>query len=93
MTSTEPDVRFGVSLVFPWIQDEKMDEKTKDMQKPVPIDQALQALMRGRNRAKKIAGTTPVLAATGANTRNAALTLNKLNCPPPIQVSPTGHDL
>ena len=38
MTSTGPDVRFGVSLVFPWSQDERKDEKTKDMKEPVPID-------------------------------------------------------
>lgn len=29
MTSMGPDVRFGISLVFPWNQDEQMDEKTK----------------------------------------------------------------
>ena len=29
MSSTGPDVRFGVSLVFPWNQDEQMDEKPK----------------------------------------------------------------
>lgn len=54
MSSTGPDVRFGVSLVLPWTQDENMDEKTKGMQAPVPIDQAMDALMRGRNRAKKV---------------------------------------
>lgn len=54
MSSTGPDVRFGVSLVLPWTQDENMDEKTKGMQAPVPIDQAIDALMRGRNRAKKV---------------------------------------
>lgn len=54
MSSSGPDVRFGVSLVFPWIQDENMDEKTKGMQAPVPIDRALESLMRGRDRAKKI---------------------------------------
>ena len=59
MSSSGPDVRFGVSLVFPWVQDERMDEKTKGMQAPVPIDQALEALMRGRNRAKKIGRNAP----------------------------------
>lgn len=54
MASTGPDVRFGVSLVFPWIQEDSMDEKTKGMQTPGPIDQALDALMMGRNRARKV---------------------------------------
>ncbi|UJP04790.1 MAG: SEC-C domain-containing protein [Nitrosomonas sp.] len=59
MTSMGPDVRFGISLVFPWNQDEQMDEKTKGMKEPVPIDQALQALMKGRNRVKKIGRNDP----------------------------------
>ena len=75
MTSTEPDVRFGVSLVFPWIQDEKMDEKTKDMQKPVPIDQALQALMRGRDRAKKIGRNDPSPCGSGRKYKKCCLNL------------------
>ncbi|WP_305259749.1 SEC-C metal-binding domain-containing protein [Nitrosomonas sp.] len=75
MISTEPDVRFGVSLVFPWIQDEKMDEKTKDMQKPVPIDQALQALMRGRNRAKKIGRNDPCPCGNGRKYKKCCLNL------------------
>lgn len=59
MSSTGPDVRFGVSLVFPWNQDTQMDEKTKGMKEPVPIDQALQTLMMGRSRAHKIGRNDP----------------------------------
>jgi len=54
MSSSGPDVRFGVSLIFPWTQDQNMDEKTKGMQPPIPINQALDALMRGRDRVKKV---------------------------------------
>jgi len=59
MTSTGPDVRFGVSLIFPWKQDTKMDEITKDMKQPVPSNPALQALMMGRNRTCKIGRNDP----------------------------------
>lgn len=54
MTSRGPNVRFGVSLVFPWTQDAMMDEETKHMKQPIPTEQALKALMSGRNRASKI---------------------------------------
>jgi|CXWL01.1.fsa_nt_gi hypothetical protein len=73
MTSTGPDVRFGVSLVFPWTQDEQMDEKTKDMKEPVPIDQALQALMRGRNRVKKIGRNNPCPCGSGRKYKKCCL--------------------
>ncbi len=73
MSSTGPDVRFGVSLVFPWIQNEEMDEKTKGMQAPVPIDQALQALMRGRNRTKKIGRNDPCPCGSGRKYKKCCL--------------------
>lgn len=76
MTSTGPDVRFGVSLVFPWIQDSKMDEKTKDMKQPVPIDQALQALMKGRNRARKIGRNDPCPCGSGRKYKKCCLNLH-----------------
>lgn len=65
MSSTGPDVRFGVSLVFPWNQDEQMDEKTKGMKEPAPIDQVLQALMLGRSRARKIGRNDPCPCGSG----------------------------
>jgi hypothetical protein len=73
MSSSGPDVRFGVSLVFPWIQDENMDEKTKSMQAPIPIDQALEALMRGRNRAKKIGRNDPCPCGSGRKFKKCCL--------------------
>lgn len=76
MTSTGPDVRFGVSLVFPWNQDERMDEKTKDMQEPVPIDQALQTLMTGRNRARKIGRNDPCPCGSGRKYKKCCLNLH-----------------
>ena len=76
MTSTGPDVRFGVSLVFPWIQDAKMDEKTKDMKQSVPIDQALQVLMMGRNRARKIGRNDPCPCGSGRKYKKCCLNLD-----------------
>lgn len=77
MTSTGPDVRFGISLVFPWNQDEQMDEKTKDMKEPVPIDQALQTLMTGRNRARKIGRNDPCPCGSGRKYKKCCLNLHQ----------------
>lgn len=73
MSSSGPDVRFGVSLVFPWVQDENMDEKTKEMQAPVPIDQALEALMRRRDRAKKFGRNDPCPCGSGRKFKKCCL--------------------
>lgn len=73
VSSRRADVRFGVSLVFPWIQDETMDEKTKGMQAPVPIDQALEALMSGRNRARKIGRNAPCPCRSGRKYKKCCL--------------------
>ena len=54
MSSKGPDVRFGASLMYRWRQDASMDQKTRDMQAPMPIDQALAALLRGRTREEKV---------------------------------------
>ncbi|WP_365977203.1 SEC-C metal-binding domain-containing protein [Thiobacillus sp.] len=73
MSSTGRDVRFGISLVFPWIQEENMDEKTKGMQAPVPIDQALESLMRGRTREKKIGRNDPCHCGSGRKFKKCCL--------------------
>jgi len=72
MSSSGPDVRFGVSLVFPWVQDENINEKTKGMQAPVPIDQGLEALMK-RNRAKKIGRNDPCPCGSGRKFKKCCL--------------------
>ncbi|MHB1359396.1 MAG: SEC-C metal-binding domain-containing protein [Rhodocyclaceae bacterium] len=73
MSSSGPDVRFGVSLVFPWIQDEDMDEKSKGMQAPLPINQALESLMKGQNRAKKIGRNDPCPCGSGRKFKKCCL--------------------
>jgi hypothetical protein len=54
ISSKGPNVRFGVSLNYPWIQDPNMDENTRDLQAPMPVDQAIKAIHAGRRRARKI---------------------------------------
>lgn len=73
MTSSAPDVRFGVSLVFPWVHDENLDEETKGMQAPVPIDQGLEALMGRRNRAKKTGRNDPCPCGSGRKFKKCCL--------------------
>lgn len=73
MSSTGPDVRFGVSLVFPWNQDEQMDEKTRDMKEPDPIDQALQKLMIGRSRVSKTGRNDPCPCGSGRKYKKCCL--------------------
>lgn len=73
MSSTGPDVRFGVSLIFPWNQDVQMDEKTKDMKEPDPIDQALQKLMIGRSRARKTGRNDPCPCGSGRKYKKCCL--------------------
>jgi hypothetical protein len=73
MSSMGPNVRFGVSLVFPWNQDTDMNEKTKMMQAPVPIDQALDALMRGRNKTRKVGRNDPCPCGSGSKYKKCCL--------------------
>jgi len=73
MSSSGPDVRFGVSLVFPWIQDEDMDKKTKGMQAPVHINQALDALMISRNRVNKVGRNDPCPCGSGRKYKKCCL--------------------
>jgi hypothetical protein len=73
MSSSGPDVRFGISLGFPWIQNESMDENTKGMQAPAPIDQALDALMKGRSRAKKVGRNDPCPCGSGRKLKKCCI--------------------
>ncbi|MDR8765129.1 hypothetical protein FEP85_02547 [Burkholderia multivorans] len=54
MTPAGPRVRFGVSLSYPWVESEAMDEATRDMQAPMPIGDAFAALFRGKSPRKKV---------------------------------------
>ena len=54
VSSKGPDVRFGVSLIYPWVQNPEMDENTRVMRAAMPIDEGIQAILAGRSRAKKV---------------------------------------
>ncbi len=73
LSSSGPEVRFGVSLMFPWTQDDHLDEITERMQVPVPIDEALEALTRGRNIVKKIGRNDPCPCGSGRKSKKCCL--------------------
>lgn len=73
MSLKGPSVSLGVSLTYPWIQDADMDEKTRDMTAPMPIDQALTALLRGRSRAKKVGRNDPCPCGSGRKHKKCCL--------------------
>lgn len=73
MNSSGPDVRLGVSLLFPWIQDAKMDEETKGMQAPMPINLALDPLKLEQNRVKKIGRNNPCPCGSGRKYKKCCL--------------------
>lgn len=53
VSSDWPNVRFGVSLSYPWTHNPIMDENTRDMPVPMPTDQAIQEIIGRGSRAKK----------------------------------------
>lgn len=65
MASRGPEVRFGVSLTYPWVEDLKMKEETKDMLAPMPIDQAISAVLSGRRRVEKVGRNDPCPCGSG----------------------------
>lgn len=73
MSSKGPNVRFGVSLTYPWIQDADMAEKTQDMPAPMSIDQALATLLKGRSRAKKVGRNDPCPCGSGRKYKKCCL--------------------
>jgi SEC-C motif/Nuclease-related domain len=73
MSSIGPNVKFGVSLTFPWKQNADMDGKTNAMRAPGPIDQVLNALMSGRNKTKKISRNDPCPCGSGRKYKKCCL--------------------
>lgn len=73
MSSKGPDVRFGVSLTYPWSQDESMEEKTRDMQAPLPTDQVLATVLKERVRSRKIGRNDPCTCGSGRKYKRCCL--------------------
>lgn len=73
MSSKGPNVRFGVSLTFPWIHDADLDKETEDMRAPMPIDEALAALLSERSRATKVGRNDPCPCGSGRKFKKCCL--------------------
>ncbi|OUL72754.1 nuclease-related domain-containing protein [Paraburkholderia hospita] len=73
MSSTGPDVRFGVSLTHPWTEDLAMNERTRDMAAPVQVEQALSALLSARSREKKVGRNDPCPCGSGSKYKKCCL--------------------
>jgi len=73
MSSKGPDVRFGVSLLYPWIQDPIMEEKTRHMRDPMPTDQVIQVVLAGRSLTKKVGRNDPCPCGSGLKYKKCCL--------------------
>lgn len=54
MSPKGPNVRFGISLAYPWTQSDAMDEAIRDMRPPLPVAEGLVTLLEGKSGRKKI---------------------------------------
>ena len=73
MGSKGPEVRFGVSLVYPWVIDLAMDKKTRGMKAPMPTDQVIQEVLTGRDKAKKVGRNDPCPCGSGLKYKKCCL--------------------
>lgn len=46
------DIKYGVSIAFPWANDAKLESRTKQMQQPVPMDGVVDAMYKHRRQRK-----------------------------------------
>lgn len=73
MSPNGPNVRFGVSLSYPWTQSDAMDEVTRDMQAPMPVKEAFTVLLQGKTRRKKIGRNEPCPCGSGLKYKKCCL--------------------
>jgi hypothetical protein len=66
-------IRFGISLSYPWVQSEAMDEATRDMQAPMPVAAAFAALLQGKSWQKKIGRNEPCPCGSGLKYKKCCL--------------------
>jgi hypothetical protein len=64
MSPSGSNVRFGISLFYPWAQSEAMNEATRDMQAPMPVAGAF-AMLEGKRRRRKIGRNEPCPCGSG----------------------------
>ena len=73
MSPEGPNVRFGISLSYPWTQSDVMDEMTRDMRPPLPVTEGLVALLGGKSRRKKIGRNEPCPCGSGLKYKKCCL--------------------
>lgn len=73
MSPKGPNVRFGISLSYPWAQSEAMDEATRDMRAPMPSAEAFAALLQGKRHRKKIGRNEPCPCGSGLKYKKCCL--------------------
>lgn len=73
MSPKGPNVRFGISLSYPWEQSDAMDESTRDMRTSEPPAEAFKALFRGKSRRKKIGRNEPCPCGSGLKYKKCCL--------------------
>lgn len=73
MSPKGPNVRFGISLSYPWAQSEAMDEATRGMRAPMPSAEAFAALLQGKMHRKKIGRNEPCPCGSGLKYKKCCL--------------------
>lgn len=73
MSPKGPNVRFGVSLSYPWAQNEEMDDATRDMRKPMLVAEAFAELLQDKSRRKKIGRNDPCSCGSGLKYKKCCL--------------------
>lgn len=68
-----PTVMFGVSLIFPWVKDSILEEEAKTLKEPMPIDQVIGILDRGRSPKKKTGRNDPCTCGSGKKYKKCCL--------------------
>ncbi|WP_366942060.1 SEC-C metal-binding domain-containing protein [Cupriavidus basilensis] len=65
MASRGPEVRFGISLTYPWVEDAQLTGETRDMPAPMPIEEAMSAVLSRRRRVQKVGRNDPCPCGSG----------------------------
>lgn len=60
-----PTVMFGVSLISPWVEDSILEEESKILKEPMPIENVMEVIANGRARKNKIGRNDPCTCGSG----------------------------
>jgi hypothetical protein len=73
MSPKGTNIRFGLSLSYPWAQSDAMDEMTRDMRPPQSVPEAFAALLEGKSGRKKIGRNEPCPCGSGIKYKKCCL--------------------